>query len=59
MLTPSKSEASGMSHAETILISVLSTAGTIGPIFALASLVPWAMFVVLVARRLFQLGKAS
>jgi hypothetical protein len=40
-----------------VLMSVPSTAGTIGPVFALASLVPWAIFVVLVARRFFQLGR--
>jgi len=39
-----------------VLMIVPSTAGTIGLIFALASLVPWALFSVLIARRLFQLG---
>ena len=39
-----------------VLMIVSSTAGTIGLIFALASLVPWALFSVLIARRLFQLG---
>jgi len=42
-----------------VLMIVPSTAGTLGLIFSLASLVPWAMFAVLVARRLFQLGRAS
>ena len=39
-----------------VLMIVPSTAGTIGLIFALLSLVPWALFSVLIARRLFQLG---
>ena len=39
-----------------VLMIVPSTAGTIGLIFALVSLVPWALFSVLIARRLFQLG---
>lgn len=39
-----------------VLMAVPSTAGTIGPFFALASLVPWTIFSVLVARRLFQFG---
>jgi len=42
-----------------ILMIVPSTAGTIGLIFALASLVPWALFSLLIARRLFQLGKCD
>jgi hypothetical protein len=39
-----------------ILMVVPSTAGTVGLVFALASLVPWAVFSVLVARRLLQLS---
>lgn len=39
-----------------ILMIVPSTAGTLGLYFSLASLVPWAIWLVLVARRLFQLG---
>jgi hypothetical protein len=39
-----------------ILMSVPSTAGTPGMIFALASLVPWTVFAVLIARRFFQLA---
>lgn len=39
-----------------VLMLVPSTVETIGPIFALASLVPWTIFSVLVARRLFQIG---
>ena len=41
-----------------LLMLVPSTAGTIGIYFAFTSLVPWAIFSVLVARRLFQLGKS-
>ncbi|MBU2009772.1 MAG: DUF4386 family protein [Chloroflexi bacterium] len=40
-----------------VLMLVPSTAGTIGLYFALVSLVPWAIFSVLIARRLFQLGQ--
>lgn len=39
-----------------VLMAVPSTAGTIGPIFALASLVPWTLFSLLVGRRLLHLG---
>ena len=39
------------------LMIVPSTAGTIGLIFSLASLLPWVLFSALVARRLFQLGQ--
>ena len=39
-----------------VLMAVPATAGTIGPIFALASLVPRTLFSVLVAYRLFRLG---
>lgn len=40
-----------------VLMSVPSTAGTIGLYFALISLAPWAIWLILFARRLFQLGK--
>ena len=40
-----------------VLMSIPSTAGTIGLVVALASLLPWAVFSVLIARRLVQLGK--
>ena len=40
-----------------VLMIVPSTAGTIGLYFALASLVPWAIWLILFARRLFQLGQ--
>lgn len=39
-----------------ILMIIPSTAGTLGLIFALASLVPWTVFSVLIARRLFALS---
>lgn len=40
-----------------LLMAVPSTAGAIGPYFALASLVPWAVFSVLVTRTLFRIGR--
>jgi hypothetical protein len=40
-----------------ILMSVPSTAGTVGLIFALASLVPWGVFLVLIARAFFAAGR--
>lgn len=40
-----------------ILMTIPSTAGGVGMVFALASLVPWMVFCVLIARRLFQLGR--
>lgn len=40
-----------------ILMSIPSTAGMIGLVFALASLIPWIVFCILVARKLFQLAK--
>jgi hypothetical protein len=40
-----------------LLFLVPSSAGTIGAIFSLACLVPWTVFSVLAARRLFQLGQ--
>jgi hypothetical protein len=41
------------------LMGVPSSAGTLGMYMALASLLPWMVFSVLVAPRLFQMGKAS
>jgi hypothetical protein len=41
-----------------VLMTVPSSAGTLGTYMALASLLPWVVFSVLVARRLFQLGRA-
>jgi hypothetical protein len=38
------------------LMAVPSNFGTVGVVFAMASLVPWAVFAVLVARRLFALA---
>lgn len=40
-----------------ILMSIPSTAGTIGLIFALASLIPWIVFCILIARKLLQFAK--
>lgn len=40
-----------------ILMIIPSTAGKLGLIFALASLAPWTVFSVLIARRFFQLGR--
>jgi len=39
-----------------VLMTIPSTAGTIGLIFSLASLVPWAIFSVMASRRFFQLA---
>jgi len=43
--------------AAGVLMIIPSTAGTIGLYFALASLIPWAVWLVLFARRLFRLGQ--
>jgi len=40
-----------------VLMIVPSSAGTLGLYFSLASLVPWAIWLILVARRLFQLER--
>lgn len=45
--------------ADGLLMSIPSTAGTLGMVFALASLVPWAIFSIMVARQLFQLEKSA
>jgi hypothetical protein len=42
-----------------VLMVVPSTAGTLGLVFALSSLAPWAAFSVLVARRLLRLGRRA
>ena len=39
-----------------IFMVIPSTAGQIGLVFSLASLVPWAIFLVLISRKFFQLG---
>jgi hypothetical protein len=39
------------------LMLVPSTAGTVGRVFAIASLLPWSVFCVLVGRRLLQLAR--
>lgn len=41
-----------------VLMIVPSSAGTMGLYFSLASLVPWAIWLVLVARGLFRLGRS-
>ena len=38
-------------------MTVPSNAGTLGALMAFASLLPWVVFSVLVARRLVQLGQ--
>jgi len=40
-----------------VLMTIPSTAGTIGLIFSLASLVPWAVFLVLIARTFFHANR--
>ncbi len=45
--------------AAAILMIIPSTAGTIGMIFALTSLIPWIVFCILVARNLFRLAKGN
>jgi hypothetical protein len=40
-----------------ILMSIPSTAGMIGLAFSLASLIPWIVFCILIARKLLQLGQ--
>lgn len=42
--------------AAAVLMAVPSNFGTLGLVFALASLLPWAVFAILVARRLFSLS---
>jgi hypothetical protein len=44
--------------ASGILMTIPSTAGGIGMVFALASLLPWMVFCVLIARRLFRLERS-
>jgi hypothetical protein len=43
--------------AAGILMIVPSSAGTLGLYFSLASLVPWAIWLVLIARRLLQFAR--
>lgn len=40
-----------------VLMIIPSSAGTIGLYFSLASLVPWAVWLILVSQRLFKLGR--
>jgi hypothetical protein len=42
--------------ASGILMTIPSTAGTLGLIFSLASLLPWGVFLVLITPRFFRLG---
>jgi hypothetical protein len=39
-----------------ILMAIPSSAGTIGVIFSLASLIPWAIFIILISKKFFQLA---
>lgn len=43
--------------ASGILMTIPSTAGMLGLVFALASLAPWVVFLVLVTRRLLVMGR--
>jgi len=45
--------------AAAVLMAVPSNFGTVGLAFALASLLPWAVFCVLVARRLLHLAESA
>ncbi|MBI2847813.1 MAG: DUF4386 family protein [Chloroflexi bacterium] len=45
--------------AAGVLMMVPSSAGTLGLYFSLASLVPWAIWLVLVGRRLLQIGRGA
>lgn len=45
--------------AAGILMAIPSTAGTIGLVFSLLSLIPWAVFAVLIGIKFFQLGRAT
>ncbi|MEL1135772.1 DUF4386 family protein [Desulfitobacterium sp. THU1] len=42
-----------------VLMMIPSTAGTIGLIFSLASLIPWTVFAILVSMKFLQLGKSK
>lgn len=45
--------------AAAVLMSIPSTAGTIGLVFSLLSLLPWAVFALIIARQLLRMGKIS
>lgn len=45
--------------AAGVLMAIPSSAGTIGVVFSIASLVPWTWFSILVARRLLQLARLA
>jgi hypothetical protein len=40
-----------------VLMSIPSTAGAIGLVFSLGSLIPWAIFLVLISRKFFKLSQ--
>jgi hypothetical protein len=42
-----------------ILMMIPSTAGTIGLIFSLASLIPWIIFAIQIAIKFFQLSRLT
>lgn len=42
-----------------VLMLIPSSAGTLGLYFSLASLIPWAIWLILVGRRLLQFGKGA
>lgn len=52
-----KNAAIGLSSG--LLMMIPSTAGTIGLVFSLASLIPWIVFSILVSRKFLQLGKLN
>ncbi len=45
--------------ASGILMSIPSTAGMLGLVFSLLSLIPWAVFAILVARRMLKMAHAG
>lgn len=49
----------GIGLASGLLMTIPSTAGMLGLIFSLASLLPWAVFLVLITPRFFRLANAS
>lgn len=42
-----------------VLMTIPSTAGTIGLIFSLASLIPWAVFLVMISLKFFKFSSAT
>lgn len=39
-----------------ILMAIPSSAGTLGMVLSLASLVPWAIFIILISKKFFRLA---